>query len=37
VLVIAPREKVDAVRSAIAPLGELLSFTIDETGVERCV
>lgn len=36
VLVIARREKVDAVRAAIAPLGELLPFSIDENGVERC-
>jgi D-glycero-alpha-D-manno-heptose-7-phosphate kinase len=36
VLVIARGDRVDAVREAIAPLGELLSFTIDEQGVDRC-
>jgi D-glycero-alpha-D-manno-heptose-7-phosphate kinase len=36
VLVMAAQNKVDAVRAAIAPLGELLPFKIDETGVERC-
>ncbi len=37
VLVIASRERVDRVRSEIAPHGELLPFKIDERGVERCV
>jgi D-glycero-alpha-D-manno-heptose-7-phosphate kinase len=36
VLVIAGANKVDAVRSAIEPLGEMLPFKIDESGVERC-
>jgi len=36
VVVIAGRDRVNQVREAIAPLGELLSFGIDETGVERC-
>jgi D-glycero-alpha-D-manno-heptose-7-phosphate kinase len=36
VLVIAKRDRVDAVRNAIAPLGEMLSYSIDQTGVERC-
>jgi D-glycero-alpha-D-manno-heptose-7-phosphate kinase len=36
VLVMAARDRVDNVRSAIAPLGEMLPFTIDMTGVERC-
>jgi D-glycero-alpha-D-manno-heptose-7-phosphate kinase len=36
VLVIARRDRVDAVREAIAPLGEVLPFSIDERGVERC-
>jgi len=26
----------DEVRSAVAPLGELLSFAVDEHGVQRC-
>lgn len=37
VLVVARRDRVAAVRKAIAPLGELLTFGIDENGVERCV
>ena len=36
VLVIAGADKVDQVREAVAPLGELLSFKIDQTGVEQC-
>jgi D-glycero-alpha-D-manno-heptose-7-phosphate kinase len=36
VLVIARGDRVDAVKKSIAPLGELLSFRIDERGVERC-
>jgi D-glycero-alpha-D-manno-heptose-7-phosphate kinase len=36
VLVIAGEHSVDAVRAAIAPLGELLSFKIADNGVERC-
>ena len=36
VLVIAGRERVDEVRGAIAGLGELVPFTIDEHGVQRC-
>jgi D-glycero-alpha-D-manno-heptose-7-phosphate kinase len=36
VLVIAGEHRVDAVREAIAPLGELLSFKIADNGVERC-
>jgi D-glycero-alpha-D-manno-heptose-7-phosphate kinase len=36
VLVIAGANRVDQVREAVAPLGELLSFKIDLTGVERC-
>jgi D-glycero-alpha-D-manno-heptose-7-phosphate kinase len=36
VLVIAGGDRTDEVRDAVAPLGELLSFTIDTTGVERC-
>lgn len=36
VLVIARSDRVDAVEKTIAPLGELLSFKIDEFGVERC-
>lgn len=36
VLVIARANRVDQVRAAVAPLGELLSFKIDLTGVERC-
>lgn len=37
VLVIAAANRVDQVREAIAPLGELLPFAIDEHGVEQCV
>jgi D-glycero-alpha-D-manno-heptose-7-phosphate kinase len=33
VLVIATEESVDAVRDAIAPLGEAISFTIDDAGL----
>jgi D-glycero-alpha-D-manno-heptose-7-phosphate kinase len=36
VLVVAGANKVDAVRSAIESLGEMLPFKIDESGVERC-
>jgi D-glycero-alpha-D-manno-heptose-7-phosphate kinase len=36
VLVIAGADRVDQVREAVAPLGELLSFAIDLTGVKRC-
>jgi hypothetical protein len=36
VLVIAGEHRVDAVRQAIAPLGEILSFKIADNGVERC-
>jgi D-glycero-alpha-D-manno-heptose-7-phosphate kinase len=36
VLVIAGANKVDQVRAVIEPLGEMLSFKIDQTGVERC-
>jgi D-glycero-alpha-D-manno-heptose-7-phosphate kinase len=36
VVVIAAADKVDQVRAAIEPLGEMLSFKIDLTGVERC-
>lgn len=36
VLVIARANKVDQVRAAVAPLGEVLSFKIDQTGVEQC-
>jgi D-glycero-alpha-D-manno-heptose-7-phosphate kinase len=36
VLVIARNDRVDAVKKSIASLGELLSFRIDERGVERC-
>jgi hypothetical protein len=36
VLVIAGANKVDAVRSAIESLGEMLPFKVDESGVERC-
>lgn len=36
VLVIPRRDRVDQVRAAIAGLGELLTFSIDQTGVERC-
>lgn len=37
VLVIARANKVDQVRAAIESLGEMLSFKIDLTGVERCM
>lgn len=37
VLVIAAEERCEAVRDAIAPLGEMLSFTIDESGATRCL
>lgn len=36
VLVIAAEDRVDAVRDAIAPLGELLPFAIDERGAAPC-
>jgi D-glycero-alpha-D-manno-heptose-7-phosphate kinase len=36
VLVIARGDRVGAVREAVAPLGELLSFSVDQNGVERC-
>jgi D-glycero-alpha-D-manno-heptose-7-phosphate kinase len=36
VLVMAARDRVNQVRDAIAPMGEMLPFTIDTTGVERC-
>lgn len=36
VLVIARSDNVDRVRDAVAPLGELLPFTVDTRGVERC-
>jgi hypothetical protein len=34
--VIARANKVDQVRAAVEPLGDLLSFKIDQTGVEQC-
>jgi D-glycero-alpha-D-manno-heptose-7-phosphate kinase len=37
VLVVASHEHVDRVRAEVASHGELLPFTIDERGVERCV
>jgi D-glycero-alpha-D-manno-heptose-7-phosphate kinase len=37
VLTIAGARREDAVRKAVASLGELISFKIDETGVERCL
>ena len=37
VLVIAAADRCDDVRAAIAPLGDLLSFTIDECGATRCL
>jgi D-glycero-alpha-D-manno-heptose-7-phosphate kinase len=36
VLVIAASDRVEQVRNAIAPLGELLPYKIDTDGVERC-
>ncbi|HEX4683607.1 MAG TPA: hypothetical protein VH277_12895 [Gemmatimonadaceae bacterium] len=36
VLVIAKADRVEEVRDAIAPLGEILPFTIDEAGVAQC-
>lgn len=36
VLLIAEDGRVDAVRAAIAPLGDLLPFTIDQHGATRC-
>ncbi len=36
VLVIAASERVDEVRSAIAGLGEILPFAVDERGVQQC-
>lgn len=37
VLLVARRDRVDAVREAAGALGELLPFKVDEVGVERCV
>ena len=37
VLVIAADDRCEAVRDAIAPLGEMLSFAIDESGATRCL
>jgi len=36
VLLIAREGRTEDVRNAVAPLGELLSFTVDEHGVRRC-
>lgn len=36
VLVIAADDRVEAAREAVAPLGSLLSFTIDDQGVSAC-
>ena len=36
VLLIAKRDRADAVRQVAAELGELLPFKVDEAGVERC-
>lgn len=36
VLLIARRDRVDQVRQAVEPLGEILPFSIDTDGVERC-
>lgn len=36
VLLVAKRDRIEQVRAAVAPLGELLPFTIDVDGVERC-
>jgi D-glycero-alpha-D-manno-heptose-7-phosphate kinase len=36
VLLIARRDRVDQVRAAVEPLGEILPFSIDVDGVERC-
>ena len=36
VAVIAAADRVEAVRNAISPLGEMLSFSIDQRGVTRC-
>jgi galactokinase len=36
VLVVSRADKVDAVAKAVASLGELVPFRIDEHGVERC-
>jgi D-glycero-alpha-D-manno-heptose-7-phosphate kinase len=36
VLLIARADKVDQVRAAVESLGELLSFEIDQTGVQQC-
>ena len=36
VLLIAKRGRSDDVRDAVAPLGELLAFSVAERGVERC-
>jgi len=37
VLLIARRDRVDQVRRAVEPLGEILSFSVDVDGVERCM
>jgi D-glycero-alpha-D-manno-heptose-7-phosphate kinase len=37
VLVIAADDRIEAIRDAIAPLGDLLSFSIDERGAARCL
>lgn len=37
VLLIAARDRVDQVRAAVEPLGEILPFTVDVNGVERCM
>jgi D-glycero-alpha-D-manno-heptose-7-phosphate kinase len=36
VLLVARADKVDQVRAAVESLGELLSFEIDQTGVQQC-
>jgi D-glycero-alpha-D-manno-heptose-7-phosphate kinase len=36
VLLIARRDRVDQVCQAVEPLGEILSFSVDVDGVERC-
>jgi D-glycero-alpha-D-manno-heptose-7-phosphate kinase len=36
VLVIAGRESVEEVRDAIGGLGQILTFAVDERGVEQC-
>jgi D-glycero-alpha-D-manno-heptose-7-phosphate kinase len=37
VLVIARQDNVDRVREAVTPLGQLLTYSVDTRGVERCV